>query len=102
MAAYKVGAEGGHADCQWMVGSMYYYGHGVAVDFKLARPWVQKAAAQDEPVAVGHLGGMYMVGEGVTPSFRRARELNHRAIELGDSISVENKQNLTTNIQKVS
>ena len=102
MAAYKVGAEGGHAVCQYQLGMMYQNGDGVAVDYKQAVAWLEKAAAQDHPNAVGSLGAMYMDGEGVTPSLRRARELYKRAIKLGDSKAVENMQDLTTNIQKVS
>ena len=100
MAAYKVGAEGGDAVCQHQVGMMYYHGDGVSVDNNEARPWLEKAAAQDDPKAVGQLGTMYANGEGVTPSFRRARELIKRAIELGDSNGAEAV--LTQAIQKVS
>ena len=102
MAAYKVGAEGGDALCQWMVGLMYCYGRGVAVDYKQARLWIEKAAAQDQPNAIGQLGLMYGNGEGVTTSFRRARELFKRAIELGNSRAVENMQILTDKIREVS
>ena len=102
MAAYKVGAEGGNAGSQYQVGVMYRLGLGVALDYKQARPWLEKAAAQDHPAAVGQLGVMYGHGEGVTPSFRRARELYERAIELGDSVAVENMQILTEHIQEVS
>ena len=98
MAAYK----GGNAPCQWMVGSMYYYGQGVDVDYKQARAWLEKAAAQDDPNAVGQLGTMYGMGKGVTPSWRRAREHYERAIELGSSKAVENMQTLTRNIQEVT
>ena len=103
MAAYKVGAEGGDTVSHWQVGMMYYNGSGVAVDFKRARPWIEKAAAQDHPDAVGELGVMYMKGDGVAPSWRRARELYQRAIELGCSHqAVEAMQDLTEDIQKVS
>ena len=102
MAAYKVGAEGGDAGCQWQVGWMYFHGRGVAVDYKQARPWIEKAAAQDDPDAVGQLGTVYAEGKGVTPSYRRARELYQRAIELGSSVAVKNMQIVTRNIQKVS
>ena len=102
MAAYKVGAEGGDAGCQHQVGMMYYDGRGVAVDYQQARPWIEKAAAQDQPSAVNQLGSMYFNGEGATPSWRRARELYQRAIELGHSKSVENMQILTNDIQNVS
>ena len=102
MAAFKVGGEGGHAACQWQVGIMYCEGRGVAVDYQQARLWLEKAAARDQPDAVGMLGAMYHEGKGVTPSWRRARELYQKAIELGDSTAVENKQILTEMIQDVS
>ena len=102
MAAYKVSAERGDARCQWQVGFMYCMGHGVAVDYQQARGWLEKAAAQDQPEAVGQLGVMHDRGQGVTPSWRRARELYTRSIELGDSKSVENMQDLTEDIQEVS
>ena len=102
MAAYKIAAEAGHAASQHQVGYMYAHGRDVAVDYEQARPWIEKAAAQDYPNAVSGLGGMYRSGEGVTPSWRRARELYQRAIELGDSMSVQNMQTLTEAIQEVS
>ena len=102
MAAYKVGAEGGHVVCQHQVGFMYLKGLGVAVDFEQARLWIEKAAAQDEPDAIGELGLTYFNGDGVTPSWRRARELYQRAIELGDSMAVKNMQTLTDDIPNVS
>ena len=102
MAAYKVGAEGGIAVCQWQVGCMYCKGRDVAVDHQQARPWIEKAAAQDYPDAIVQLGWMYENGEGVPSSLRRARELYQRAIELGNSTAVKNMQTLTQDIQNVS
>ena len=102
MAAYKVGTEGGNRMCQHQVGYMYCQGLGVAVDYKQARLWLEKAAAQDDPNAVGALGAMYYKGGGVNPSWRRARELWARAIELGNSTAVKNMQILTKDIQNVS
>ena len=101
MAAYKVGAEGGDAGCQHQVGMMYSHGRGVAVDFQQARAWVEKAAAQDFPNAVGMLGRLYYKGKGVISSYRRARELYQRAIELGSTRSVEVMQILNEDIQQV-
>ena len=102
MAAYKVGAEGGDAHSQWQVGIMYYNGRGVDVDYAQALPWIEKAAAQDHPIAVGQLGVMYFQGMGVTPSWRRAREYWERASGLGHSQAVENMQALTDSIQAVT
>ena len=81
---------------------MYRSGWGVAVNYKQAWAWFEKAAAQDQPNAVGELGTMYFEGRGVTQSWRRARELYQRAIEMGDSLSVHNMQTLTEDIQAVS
>ena len=102
MAAYKVGAEGGDAVCQHQVGVMYYGGEGVDVDYTQALPWIEKAAAQDQPQAVSQLGTMYFEGQGVTPSYRRAREYYERAIELGNPVAVESMQALTQSIQNVT
>jgi len=102
MAAYKVGGEGGDALCQYQVGAMYVFGHGVDLDYKQALLWVEKAAAQDDPNAVASLGSMYCNGEGVTPSWRRAREYYERAIKLGNTKAVKDMQTLTKNIQAVT
>ena len=102
MAAYKIAAEAGEAVSQHQVGYMYCNGHGVAVDYKLARPWTEKAVAQDYPTAVCQLGYMYSQGKGVIPSWRRARELCERAIELGNSEAVQDMQNLTGSIAAVT
>ena len=75
MAAYKVGGEGGDAICQWQVGSMYCCGQGVDVDYEQALPWIQKAAAQDDPAAVGELGTMY--GDGNTVILIESETQNH-------------------------
>ena len=101
MAAYKVGAEGGNAVSQHQLGVMYCEGLGVAVDYKQARAWFEKAAAQDIPDAVGQLGAMYYHGKGVISSWRRARELFQRAIELGSTSAVKSMQNLDQDIQQV-
>ena len=102
MAAYKIAAEAGHAVSQSQVGMMYCRGLGVAVDFEQARPWLEKAAAQDHPTAVSQLGYMYSEGMGVAPSWRRARELLERATDLGYSLAVENMQTLTGDIAAVT
>ena len=56
MAAYKIGAEGGNALCQYQLGAMIKRGHGVDVDHKQAVACYEKAAAQDHPIAFNALG----------------------------------------------
>ena len=104
MAAYKVSAEAGDALSQHQLGMMYSKGLGVDVNFKQARAWTEKAAAQDipEPDAVAQLGSMHVWGESTTLSWRRARELYQRSIELDVSCqAARNMQTLTGDIQEV-
>ena len=101
MAAYQIAAEAGVALSQHQVGWMYYKGHGVDVDYKQARAWVEKAAAQDYPDAVCQLAVMSREGRGVASSWRRARELLRRSIELGNEQAVEDIQTLNQSIQNV-
>ena len=54
MAAYKVAAKGDGPLHQYMVGLMYHKGQGVDVDYKQARVWFEKAAAQNYAITVNH------------------------------------------------
>ena len=101
MAAYKVSAEAGDAACQYQLGCMYLDGDGVDVDYKQARPWLEKAAAQDWLDAVCQLGVMSQEDRGVASSLRRARELFQRSIELGNEQAVEGMRILNQSIQNV-
>ena len=81
---------------------MYNEGFGVPQDFKQARAWYEKAAAQDVPEAVRELGMLYANGDGVTPSWRRAREYWKRAIQIGHSAAPKDMDDLNVNIQQVT
>ena len=71
MAAYKFAADrldlgpngynsagSGWSLGQCQIGLMYYSGQGVDVDYEQAAVWLEKAASQDEPEAIGQLGLM--------------------------------------------
>ena len=46
LAGYKIGAEGGNADCQFNLGNKYYNGEGIdSPDYEQALVWYEKAAA---------------------------------------------------------
>ena len=78
----KIGAEGGDAPCQNQLGWMYQHGEGMgSPDYKQARVWYEKAAAQDFPLACAQLGYMAF-NLGLPPSWRRARECTQRRSEL--------------------
>ena len=100
-AAYEVGAEGDDAFSQNQLGAMYDRGHGVAQDYKQARVWYEKAAAQDHPNAICTLGVMYYEGKGVIPSFRRARDYFKRAIQLGEPKAQKNMDHLIRLMQVI-
>ena len=95
MAAYKVAAEAGNAACQWQVGFLYYEGRGVDVDYAQALPWIEKAAAQDQPDGVAQLGVMYHEGKGVASSWRRAREYYEKAVQLGCEQAAKNMRSFS-------
>ena len=64
-AAYKVAAEAGIAPVQCLLGSMYCGDTlGIERDYTQALGWYRKAAAQDDPGAIGRLGRMYFDGIG--------------------------------------
>ena len=100
--AYKVGAERGDNMCQFQVGTMYYNGRGVDVDYKQAVPWMEKAAAGEYPTAISQLGVMYSQGLGVAPSWRRAREYHEKAAALGNPQAASFLKEMTDAIQQVT
>ena len=102
LAAYKIGAKEGNANCQHQVGVMLSQGYGCDVDYKQALVWLEKAAAQHHPAAHNELAYMAEHGLGRTPSWRRARELYQRALGLGSELARRNMQTLNGSIQAVT
>ena len=74
LAAYKIGAEGGHARCQGHLGTIYK-DEG---SFKSAEFWLEKGAAQDDVMAMVGLATMHQSGQTRVPSIRRALGLFKR------------------------
>ena len=58
-------AERGHAESAFLLGSIYYNGDGVVVNFPLALKWLRKAADANHAGAQFLLGLMYAEGQGV-------------------------------------
>ena len=66
-------AQRGDAEAQNMLGVLYDNGQqGIAQDYKLARTWFEKAAAQGQSSAQYHLGFLYEAGRGVPHSDKQA------------------------------
>jgi len=59
----------GNAIAQFILGSMYENGEGVAQDYKEAMKWYQKAAEQGDADAQYGLGKMYADGLGVAQDY---------------------------------
>ena len=66
-------AEQGLPSAQFELGTLYYDGQGgLEKDVKLARKWLEKAAARGEPRAQFNLGVMYYRGEGIKQDYTQA------------------------------
>ncbi len=74
-------ALGGNVIAQYMLGRMYYKGHGVPRDFKEAMVWFRMAAEQGLPEAQRMVGKMYHNGEGVPQDYNEARQWFLKAAE---------------------
>ncbi len=62
----RMRAEGGDADAQLNIGSMYYEGNGLKKDPVEASMWFRRAADQGHAEAQFSIGRMYRIGAGVT------------------------------------
>ena len=69
---YRLAAEQGLADAQFILGSMYADGKGVPQDDKEAVKWFRLAAEQEDAKAQNDLGVMYAKGRGVPQDYKEA------------------------------
>ncbi len=74
----------GHAEAQYLLGSMYYRGEGVPEDDAQAVQWFTLAAEQGHAEAQCELGVIYYFGEGVPEDHRRAVQWFSLAAEQGE------------------
>lgn len=78
-------AKAGNADAQAYVGEIYEKGLGVPPDYKLAKQWYEKAAAQDNTKAQLNLGFLYEKGLGVTKNLPTAMSWYQKASGLAET-----------------
>jgi TPR repeat protein len=76
-------AEAGDAKTQYMLGKMYYNGHGVRRDYAQAAVWFRKASEQGDPDSQYMLGGLYHYGRGVPQDDTQAVAWFKKAAEQG-------------------
>lgn len=87
----RTAADGGHAQAQFTLGSMYAFGQGgLAQSREEARAWYERAAAQGHPVALYNLGLYYDNGLGVAQDRARALTYYKRGAAAGDAKAAYN------------
>jgi TPR repeat protein len=77
-------ADAGRADAQRELGIRYGQGTGLAQDYRTARSWASKAAAQGDPWAMRIMGLIYLNGLGVDADSYRALDYFKRAAAAGE------------------
>ncbi|HSF67554.1 MAG TPA: tetratricopeptide repeat protein [Nitrospiraceae bacterium] len=82
----RVSAEAGDATAQNRLGLLYDEGVGVPQDYRQAKEWFEKAAAQGHAGAQFNLGMLYLQGTGAPQSSRMALFWFERAAEQGDAM----------------
>lgn len=77
-------ADAGRADAQRELGIRYGQGTGLTQDYRTARSWASKAAAQGDPWAMRIMGLIYLNGLGVDADRWRAVDYFKRAADAGE------------------
>ena len=80
-------AERGHAEAQYGVGRLYYYGRGVDQDFAEAARWYLAAAEQGHARSQTNLGILFEEGRGVPADAERAAEWYAKAAAQGRAVA---------------
>ena len=65
-------AEKGHADAQYSLGYMHFFGRGAPMDNAEAAAWYRRAAEQGQAEAQPMLGYMYYFGDSVPQDYAEA------------------------------
>jgi Sel1 repeat len=80
-------AEQGDAAAQFVLGLVYYLGHGLPQNYTEAVKWLRKAADQGNANAHTMLGTMYRDGQGVPQDYAEAAKWYRKAADQGDAIA---------------
>lgn len=78
-------AKQGDAFAQSMLGTIYYIGQGVSVDYKEAVKWCRLAAEQGDAGAQSFLGLIYFEGKAVPQDYKEAVKWYQLAAEQGNA-----------------
>jgi len=83
-------ANAGNAKAELLVALKYIDGDGVPVNEAEGAKWLQKAAAQNEPVAAYRMGTLYERGKGVTADAAKATHWYQIAAQAGNRKAMHN------------
>lgn len=84
----KEDAENGASSCQALLGTLYKYGNGVTQDNDLSLKWLNKSAAQEDPVGLEVLGDTLLQGyKGVPKNIPAAYEFFVKASRKGNNFA---------------
>ena len=78
---YRMAAENGHAQAQFVMGKSYHSGEGVPKDLAEAVKWWRKAAEQGHAPSQFNLGVMLFHGQGTARDFAEAAKWFHARSE---------------------
>ena len=90
IAALRKAAEAGDARAMLALGSINFFGHGVAKDNVEAAKWYRKAAEAGQTAAMNNLGLLYDRGLGVSKDATEAVNWFRKAAEAGDATAMNN------------
>ena len=76
-------AEAGDSRAQYVIGTFYYYGNGVAENHHTAATWFRKSAQQDLVDSQAILGHQYIHGDGIEKNLEKGIELLEIAASKG-------------------
>jgi hypothetical protein len=86
----KILADQGDAEAQYLLGTQYYYGHGLIQDHDLAFKYYQMSAVQGHASAQYSLGALYTVGHGIDLNDKMAFKYYQLAANQGDPMAQHN------------
>lgn len=81
---YRAAAEQGHANAQFMLGSLYASGRGVEKDLEKSVGWLRLAVRQRHARAELILGAIYIVGDGIEKDETEGFRLIKNAAQKGE------------------
>ena len=76
-------AEAGDSRAQYVIGTFYYYGKGVAENHHTAATWFKRSAQQDLVDSQAILGHQYIHGDGIEKNLEKGLELLELAASKG-------------------